>query len=234
MSRVLFFTSWYNEKHEARRAELETCVRNCLESPDLDMVYLLCEGGARFPVEHPKLVQHPVEERPTYNRFFEFANQVSHSGDVCLISNTDIFPAPATRQFFDFLKQDQCWALSRWDVQQNGDIIHHKRRDSMDVWGFRAPIRTNIKGDFFMGVAGCDDSINCWIKEAGYDISNPSCDVQFCHLHLTGVHNYDPGKPIPAPYLLIEPSNVNTVQSEKYHIGWTPSVERPLTPHTRS
>lgn len=234
MSKILFFSSWYNEANEERRQELITCVQRCLDSPDLDGVYLLCEGNASFPTKHEKLKEIPVSTRPTYEDFFLLANGLSEPGDVLVIGNTDTYPAEGMRSWFEQLQPYQCWALSRWDITESGEAVHLKRKDSQDNWLFISPIKKNIYSKFPLGFCGCDNAIACRIENAGYEISNPSCDVKFYHLHLTGVHNYVQGRDVvPAPYLLLEPTHLGISNPGKYSINWQPTAENPLTPHTK-
>ena len=226
---IRYFTSWYDEKNDARRAELITCLRNCCESPDIDVVYVLCESPT--PIMHEKLKEIPVTTRPTYNDFFLLANGMSNEDDVVIISNIDIYPDKHMRPLFERLEKNQSWVLSRWDIRPNGEPpVHLRRRDSQDSWMFRAPIR-KINGNFCLGYPGCDNSIACWIDQAGYEISNPSNDVRFLHLHLTELRNYTTANMVKSPYLLVEPSSIEDKTSHKHMVSWQPTAQNPLTPH---
>ena len=203
---IRYFTSWYNEPNDARRAELITCIQKCCDSQDIDFVYLLCEAPA--PIMHEKLKEIPVSTRVTYDDFILLANAMSEAGDVVLINNIDIFPAPKTRTQLERIQPNQAWALSRWDVQADGSLVHFCRKDTADTWCFRAPIK-KVSSNFYLAIPGCDNAFAYRLQQAGYEVSNPSKDVKFCHLHLTGVRNYVSGRDsIPAPYLMVEPTSL--------------------------
>lgn len=205
--KVIYITGWYNEANEARRKELETCVKNAVDSKEFDEVILLCENCN--PIEN---VSHSnISTRPTFEDFFLLANKSGSDGDVVAISNTDIYPSKGTKELLKNIKQDECYALSRWDINEAGNSEHFCRRDSQDIWVFRLPI-VNIQANFYMGLAGCDNAIADRIQKAGYKVSNPSKTIQFNHLHLTKISNYNPNYKVDKPYLLINPTELNDVE----------------------
>jgi|GEM_PF-1737323 hypothetical protein len=201
--KVIYITGWYDEKNEERKVELETCINKTIESEEFDEVILLCENCNPIgKVSHAN-----INRRPTYEDFFVLANKSGSEGDIVVISNTDIYPEKGTKELLKNIKQDECYALSRWDVDSNGNSEHFCRRDSQDMWVFKLPI-VNIKADFYMGNAGCDNAICDRIKKAGYKISNPSKTIKFNHLHLVNVRNYNEALKVDKPYLLITPTEL--------------------------
>jgi hypothetical protein len=148
-----------------------------------------------------------MDERPKYQDFFQFANSVAEPGDIIVISNTDIYPDAGVKQLLvNNLKENECYALTRWDVLPTGDYRLFDRVDSQDTWCFRAPIKPIHGGDFTQGRGGCDNKIALQIKESGYVVKNPSRTIKFLHLHNTNIRNYTSADIIPAPYHLIGPS----------------------------
>lgn len=235
---IVYLTSWYEEKNPARRQELITCLTRTLNSEDVDAVYLLAESEPPAEIAgHEKLNYLNVESRPTYSDFFRMANQLCADDDyVAVIANTDLYPAPGSREHLESIKQNECYALSRWDEAADGSITHFSRKDSQDVWVFRYPLRP-VKGDFCTGIPGCDNRIAHEIKEAGYTVLNPSKTIVFHHLHNSGVRNYTAGKDaVPPPYHRVEPTQLTipkmtTCSTEKVtgvlHVGFSqPPLER--------
>ncbi len=218
---------WYDEQHPQRRAELIQCIKNTILA--VDRMVLICEN-THLPEELKRFQAHTadphydglneyywVRDRPTFETLFKIANTYAVSGDIVIICNTDIFPEPEAVQLLKSMSDSACYALARWDIQQDGSTVLLDRWDTSDTWVFRAPI-LEIKGsDFYMGKAGCDNAINERIYQAGYTISNPSKTIQFNHLHLSGVLNYNSDHKVPKPYLLITPHELG--ESAKLHFN---------------
>ena len=201
------------KKGKDRQDELRTCIDMSLASREVDMVFLLSECGTENlgSLENNNRLQVAMsKERPTFKDLFELANSCSKEGDIIIICNTDVYPFYGTKDLIKNINQNECYALSRWDIDSLGNLTHLNRRDSNDSWVFRAPIKNveNMQCDFYMGMAGCDNRIGYEIQQAGYAVSNPSITIKFCHLHLTNIRNYNPSIVVPSPYLLIEPTAI--------------------------
>ncbi len=202
--RIIYFAPWYNEESPLRRGELETCVKNVFTQGEVDDVILVCENCE--PPAGFKSVR--LDKRPTFTDMFAIANNCSVPGDIIIIANTDIYPAPGTRDLLKGLEANQCYSLARWDEQPEGQKVHLNSRDTSDVWILRSPT-AKIAGNFFMGKAGCDNAINYSIQQAGYKISNPSKSIMFYHLHNSQIKSYNPADKVMGPYLLITPHYLN-------------------------
>lgn len=203
--KTVLVTTFYNERVKERMDELLHCIRINVGCSKIDKIVLLVEEGTEKAINHPKIEWKFQERRPTYNDFFRVANDTNFG--IKIIANTDIY-------FDDYhlglieasLGDNQCYALSRWDVQLSGHHIHHASPDSQDVWIFRGKIR-NINGNFFIGKPACDNRIAHEIAEAGYEIINPSRTIKTFHYHITGIHNYKrvESEVIPKPYKFLPP-----------------------------
>lgn len=201
MSKILYFTSWYEEKNEQRYKELLHCLNKLLLNTKIDKIYLLCEGCSS-PITDPKIVPILLNVRPTYSLFFNMMNKVSSPGDVVIMANTDIYVDEANISKTEQIKLNECYALSRWDISPKGDIVHYDRVDTQDIWIFRAPLKT-IPAPFCLGKPGCDNRIAKLIKDVSYIITNPSKSIRFYHLHNSGIRNYTRQDQVPGPYELI-------------------------------
>ncbi len=225
MAKIIYITSWYNEKNLTRAEELRICVQNTINSKDIDKVYLLNENsaphnfytGESSPYQFTngcKLQIIPIEERPTFAKFFNVANNVAEKGDIVIIANTDIYPEEGMRELIKNIGDNDCYALARYDIQEDGSKVLLNRWDAQDLWVFKAPIKENIECDFENGRAGSDNAIAERLHRAGYNVSNPSRSIKFNHLHTSQVHNYNPDHKVPKPYILITP----------HHLGENPSL----------
>lgn len=209
--RVIYLINWYKDKNEARHEELKECVINVIaEQYANGLVYILVDAETNidfdFLVKNVKIIC--ISSRPTYNDFFKIANDVSEEGDIVIFGNTDIYPEEGAIELCKDIKPNECYALARWDVDANGNKTLLDRWDTADIWVFKAPIKPNIQGDFYLGQAGCDNAIADRIMQAGYKVLNPSRTIKFNHLHLSGVINYSDRDRIKKPYLLITPHNL--------------------------
>lgn len=204
--KTILVTTYYNDRIKERDSEYQTCIRANIKNKEIDSVVILVEKGTVLPFNHPKLIWEWQEKRPTYNDFFNIANKYKYG--LSIIANTDIYFDEYNIALVKVaIKENECYALSRWDVQLGGDSTHHCSRDSQDVWIFKGKIR-NIQGGFYCGVCGCDNRIAHEISEAGYDVINPSKTIKSYHLHITGVRNYRrvESEVVPKPYKLITPT----------------------------
>jgi hypothetical protein len=218
---ILYFTSWYNEPNEVRREELLTCLENNLAS-EIDQLFLICEN-CEAPVEHEKLVVIKTDKRPTYQYFFEVMNRESQAGDVVILANTDIFVKDTS--LLEKITPDDCYALSRWE----GDKLWN-HADSQDVWVFRSPIEEINGCCFANGVRGCDNAIAHRIHGAGYNVTNPSKDIKFYHLHSSEIRNYKmEDEAVSQPYRMVNPTWLPKKRSldKVLHVGFSqPPLER--------
>lgn len=201
--KVVYLVNWYNEKNPQRKAELIRCVEKTVDSMEVDVVLCIHEKDEECPVAGVTNVLHT--HRPTYKDMFEIANKYAKKGDVVIISNTDIYPEDGVGELIENIKDNECFALARWDEDTNGNKVHLDRWDTADSWVFKAPIKIPANCDFQLGQAGCDNAINERLMTIGYKVSNPSKTVKFIHYQPSAVLNYTDRDRIGKPYLLITP-----------------------------
>lgn len=103
-------------------------------------------------------------------------------------------------------EEGQCFALSRWDVAQDGSLTHHRSAWSQDAWVFNG-LPPDIDAPFPMGVPGCDNALAALLTSAGMMVLNPSETIKAYHVHISGHRTYDrsPSSPdrVPPPYRAI-------------------------------
>lgn len=197
--KVNLFLSTYNEPHEKRALELELCLQRNTDNPLLT-VYALNEAPRETIL--PDVVQNINYngKRPTYNDFFLEANRLADEDTISIISNSDIYFLTEDVQLIcDHLKPNQCYALTRWDIQEQGDPILLDRVDSQDCWVFKGKIK-DVDIPYCLGKPGCDNNSLYRLICAGYEVSNPSKSIKSYHLHLSGIHYYTGNDRVDGPY----------------------------------
>ena len=201
---------FFTDKSEERNKELSKCYERNLQCSEIDEIILVIDDKTKVKRDSKVVVKY-VESRPTYSDLFRIANMHNSNG-VSIIANTDIyFDEINLIKIKHTISEEMCFALSRWDEEPNGEYVHHRSRDSQDVWIFKGHINTEIKGDFFLGRPGCDNRIAYEIGKAGYEIRNPSDTIKSYHLHLTQAKTYTrtPDFIVPMPYRLLPASTID-------------------------
>lgn len=192
----VLYINWHESKDALRKQEFATCLENNLKV--FDRVVNLSDT----PVDGTEFV--PFEGRPTYNDFFALMKE----GEVSVLANLDIY-------FDETLKlktptAKQCFALTRWNINEKDEIAFFNRADSQDAWIFTNPPKQIKEADFTMGIAGCDNKIAYLMDAQGYDVTNPSVTIKSYHLHNTTYRTYiENGKVVhrlPPPYKPIMPT----------------------------
>jgi hypothetical protein len=197
---VNLYTSFYQDKDAKRQKELLYCLKQNIQNPLIDNIFLIVEGEVKLPVSDKLIIVNA--ERPTYRNFFDLVNDtVTSANSISVVANSDIY-FNDTLAHLD-IKERQCVALSRWDKRKDGLRLHNERF-SQDTWIFKGKIRNVRFCDFYLGIPGCDNRIAYELNRAGYRLFNPATKIQSIHYHQTDLHNYDHNTPkIPKPYLYI-------------------------------
>ena len=163
---------------------------------ELDECYLINHKSKFF---HKVLT---ITERLTFKQMFELSNE--YPDCINIFANSDIYFNETILQS-RYIKENTCWALSRWDINDKGMAVHFNRNDSQDVWAFNGVVK-RVNSDFNFGVAGCDNRVAHDLKQAGYQVLNPSKSVHALHLHNSNIRTYDPKVAVPQPYHFITPT----------------------------
>ena len=152
--KIHLFTTWYKSK--TRNREMEICLKNNLDNPHIDFVCLLSEDGSLPEKDHPKLISFVVNERPLFSDFFDLINEYEDS--IAVVANSDIYFDDTISLVHNHLGEDECLALTRWNVQDNKEVVFYAHEDSQDAWVFRGEIKPGFY-DFQMGYLGCDNRL---------------------------------------------------------------------------
>ena len=113
------FVQYYQQENPERQKELDACSKLNHSLKHFNKVFSLTE-------------------RLTYKQIFELTND--YSDCINVIANSDIY-FNETILFSRFMRKDDCYALSRWDYQENGLAILFDRKDSQDAWVFNGAVK---------------------------------------------------------------------------------------------
>lgn len=217
------FVNYYIDKNIERQKELDFCINENLKNNSLNFYVVICNAMEydyfikKYIEFEKKIIPIIIDERPTYNNYFQFISKIFPQQDnINIISNLDIIVPEETLLYSSFyLSGKSCLALSRWDISNinNYKINSHlfDRADSQDTWIFKGAVNQVAGANFPLGKAGCDNSIAHLLSTSGYDVKNPSKTLKTFHYHLTNIRNYTdvsgiPTSVIPPPYKLIQPT----------------------------
>jgi len=207
------FTNYFKSKSEDRQKEYDYCIeKNKIAS--FDRIYLFVENekdmqeASKFGVEVVNLFK-----RPNFKDFFDFICTEEFSNSVNVVSNTDIFflnMQQIDNNMHRLVKGKSCFALTRYDYHINRPSDLFDRPDSQDTWVFNGNERLELvkNVDFSMGIAGCDNRLAHELKEAGFEVFNPSRTIQTFHYHDVPLRTYLDNNTvrIQPPYLLLPPT----------------------------
>jgi hypothetical protein len=105
------------------------------------------------------------------------------------------------------IQENQMYALSRWDLDEDMKAKHHNTWDSQDTWIFKNSIKSG-NYDIPLGIPGCDNRIAYELKEAGYEVINPSKTVKTYHYHLSNYRSYREIDRLEGEFYCITPSGI--------------------------
>jgi hypothetical protein len=207
------FTTYYEPKSQERKAEYDFCIqKNKVAS--FDKIFLLVEGkdveaASKLGVEVVEMIP---SRRPTFKDFFDFMHAEEFADSVNVVANTDIFflnMQQIDANMHRLQKGKSCFALTRYDYHHTLPSQLFDRPDSQDTWVFNGfeGLSNVAYADFTMGVGGCDNRLAHELKEAGFEVLNPSRSILTFHLHDVPLRTFNESvERVPPPYLLLPPT----------------------------
>ena len=142
-----------------------------------------------------------VEGRPTFSELFALTKDYPN-GINCFCNSDCYFKDTSLLQR---IENNDCYALTRDDML----FVPKINSQSQDAWCFKGVIK-NIEIPYTQGLWGIDNRIAHEIKEAGYNITNPSLSIPIIHVHAVDNRDYKrtPENTIPPPYLMLKPKTI--------------------------
>lgn len=165
MKRVNLFTQFYYDQNPERRNELEYCLLHNLHNDFSRVIIFMTEHDyenyfklldKENPI--PEIFVKFVEDRPTFNTYFEEMNDAIYSDQINIIGNSDLFftyHLTDIREYMSKLDNHTCVALSRYDYDPEHGVTPFHRADSQDTWIFNDCPEIKTELEFGQGEAGC-------------------------------------------------------------------------------
>lgn len=179
----------YDEKNDARRRELDICLKMNLDNPFVKCIYDLTNLPREEFISNPKYKVVPENKWLTYQHAFDFANSLP--GEYFAILNTDIALDKHSRWDIAakiFLDNNYVLAQSRheYDITSGSGkmddgfaSLYHAH--TQDAWFFKSPLLVP-NCDFEIGLLGCDNAIAHRIHTVGYKIINKPVQFKIFHI----------------------------------------------------
>ena len=178
--------NYFKSGHPERQKEYDYCVTKNIMNKNIKHIHVFIENKRQINVgKTKKIVTVEGFKRTKFSDFFQYSSSLK---GIIIIANLDIYFDKTISRLSEFVSNKQCVALSRHE-NKKGKWILQDRRDSQDVWAFKAPI-ANIKAKFLMGQRGCDNVL-AGLLQRYYRIRNPARSIRAKHVHATGYRTYN-------------------------------------------
>lgn len=187
---------------QERKKELDQTIQMNIDSGLFDEICIFSESQT----DNFHNANVLVGARKTVSEMISYSNSISSDEDVNILSNTDIF-FDNSIEHLNELENDDVYCLSRWEDNipfnrfiysnsihddfsvDNKDIDYIIKTDvqnlysmSADVWCWKGKINIQ-KGNFNLGILGCDNVLSYQFRLSGKTISNPFHKVKVHHNH---------------------------------------------------
>lgn len=200
MKKLTVVTTYYNTEDANRNLEMQTALKSLIANPFIKLVIVLTETNELHLLKLKCKVIF-VPKRPTVADAYNVG--IEHSEFFALV-NSDIAFDDTLRYALD-MTENSCYALSRYDVNENQTLTPYHKKDSQDAWIFNAP-QNVIPMDYYFGVAGSDNRMAYDIWISGVSISNPCLTIKALHYHASDHRPQDRTIKVPKPYHFVNPS----------------------------
>jgi hypothetical protein len=204
-------TTLYNETNPIRAQEYIACLEKNLQHQDIDDICVLYDTSKDSQNSTDNYVYTfsknnrikivTIHDRPTYGYCFDIANTLFPNSNI-ILSNADIYFNQTLSLLNNYNLANKFLVLTRWNITPAGLKIFKQycrgefqqlwSELSQDVWIFQTPIKHFPKDDFKLGTMQCDSFIAYQATISGLTVLNPCLSIQCCHLHLSGIRNYNP------------------------------------------
>lgn len=201
---IILYLNYYVDPDEVRDKEIKECFFNNLENPTISKIVCFKDHNTPIPTDSSKVEYVVFDKRPTYANFFSAMRSFSRSDNINILINSDIYFDSSLKLLLKHkFGRNQCFAISRWEAGEK--LTMKVGRDSQDVWVIKGKPLTTLCANFCLGIAGCDNRLAYELKQAGYNVSNPSQTIKCVHVHHSQLRRYskNPSDCVPGPYLML-------------------------------
>jgi len=195
---IVLIHSYYYEKKEIRRQELETTLSININNSYIDKIHLLIEPKQLklfdnydfLPIQSNKIILVPVMEQPTYQKLFQYGNEImkNNINMIIVIQNSDIVCTDSIR-YAVCIKENEIFALSRYERPCGSTefpaLQCNQYQDSHDLFIFKSQIPEVITNElkFTQNHWGAENLVIYQLKKNGFNVVNPCYTIQCVHNH---------------------------------------------------
>ena len=229
MSRIALWTTYYKPKDDERNSEFIRCLTINAGNPHVDVFYILSEESV-IPINNTKLRVIKINERPSYNSFFD-RYKTHEPNSVNVLINTDIVLDYRHTPRLSHVKSGNIFfALTRYEflsptkhIQSMNDILtvptelygsegiltsqFYYTQDTWVIFGYPT------SGGMFteqIGSPRCDGRTAFHFDRLGYKVYNPCLSVFTYHIHDNPDRSYYPPTCI-GDVIYIRPTSIGAI-----------------------
>ena len=191
---ISVFFPYYQCGDSERQSEIDLCLKQNAEHPDIKNLFVVIDDGCECPVITTNIKVIHVDRRLTYKYWIELTEQYLDDG-ISVLCNSDIYFDDSISKIMSVLEKPKSFmALSRWELLGNTTEKHPNPHWSQDTWAVRvgeefSPSFRHLL-DFPMGVPRCDNKIAYLFAVQGWQVFNPVEHVKSIHAHETQMRTY--------------------------------------------
>lgn len=229
MSRIALWTTYYKPKDDQRNSEFIRCLTINAGNPHVDVFYILSEESV-IPINNTKLQVIKINERPSYNSFFD-RYKTHEPNSVNVLINTDIvLDYRHTPRLLHVNNGNIFFALTRYEflgptkhIQTMNDILavptalfgsdrvlksqFYYTQDTWVIFGY-----PNSGGMFTeqIGTPKCDGRTAFHFVSLDYKVYNPCLSVFTYHIHDNPDRSYYPPSCV-GDVVYIRPTSIGAI-----------------------
>jgi hypothetical protein len=229
MSRIALWTTYYKPKDDERNSEFIRCLTINAGNPHVDVFYILSEESV-VPIKNDKLRVIKINERPSYNSFFD-RYKTHEPNSVNVLINTDIvLDYRHTPRLSHVNNGNIFFALTRYEflgptkhIQTMNDILavptelfgsdrvltsqFYYTQDTWVIFGYPNSGRVFTEQ---IGTPRCDGRIAFHFVSLDYKVYNPCLSVFTYHIHDNPDRSYYPPSCV-GDVIYIRPTSIGAV-----------------------
>jgi hypothetical protein len=229
MTRIALWTTYYKPKDDERNSEFIRCLSINAGNPHVDVFYILSEESV-IPIKNTKLQVIKINERPSYNSFFD-RYKTHEPNSVNVLINTDIvLDYRHTQRLSHVSNGNIFFALTRYEflgptkhIQSMNDIlavptelfasdsiIESQFYFTQDMWViFGYPTSGGVFTEQ-IGTPRCDGRTAFHFHRLGYKVYNPCLSVFTYHIHDNPDRSYYPPSCV-GDVIYIRPTSIGAI-----------------------
>lgn len=207
------FCQYFLPATDARRAEIQKCLRLNVANPHISSIYLLNERiytDDELGISDPKIIQINIGRRLRFSDVFAHITSHDISGFAVII-NSDIYLDDTIAHLLvsDIREEKKMLALLRYDVNGTTSTIFGPRHDSQDTWILHSAFMIRPEHqrlfEFEFGKPGCDNKLANLMMSLGYTVVNDPTFIKTYHLHETQQRTYSHTDRVTPPFTCVAP-----------------------------